>query len=186
MIPAEGTAATVERREDGMVRHLLIVRHAKSDWGDPSLADHDRLLAPRGIRALDRMRGHLADGPQPSLVLCSSARRTVDTLGGIRAALPDDVEVRVLTELYGASGASLLDRLRTVDDDVSTAMLVGHNPSVHDLTLTLVGGGDLELRSWMAGKFPTGAIATLSFESTWAALRPADARLDGFFTPRRG
>ena len=168
------------------MRRIVIVRHAKSDWSDESLADHERPLAPRGIDALARMRDHLGAGRPPDLVLCSSARRTVDTLDEIREAFPGDIEVLVDDALYGASSSMLVDRLRSLDDDVRGVLLVGHNPGVHDLALALAGSGDAETRTRMAAKFPTGAIATLSFESEWSDLAPGAASLDGYFTPRGG
>lgn len=171
------------------VHRIVIVRHAKSDWSDWSLTDHDRPLAPRGIKALGRMRDHLDGGTPPDLVLCSSARRTRDTLEGIRGALPDDVEIHVEDDLYDASAASLVDRLRRIDDTTRSVMLVGHNPSLHDLAVELVGdqGGPRNEanRERLVTKFPTGAIATVSFDAAWAGIDAGCADLDDFFTPRR-
>jgi phosphohistidine phosphatase len=160
-------------------KRLFLLRHAKSSWDETSLADHDRPLAPRGRRAAKLMARHLRDeGTSPSLVLCSSARRTRDTL----RLLGLGGEVRIERELYGASEDELLDRLRGVPDTVESVMLVGHNPSIQDLALRLAGGGagltDVER------KFPTGALATLTFADRWRELRPDCAELAGFVTPK--
>ena len=169
-----------------MRRYLVLVRHAKSSWDDSTLVDHDRPLAPRGENALPRMRDHLASGAhRPQVVLCSSARRTVATLEGIRAAIPDDVRVEVDHTLYDADGRELLDRLHSLDEGTTCAMLVGHNPSLQDLALRLAGAGDSDLRQQLATKLPTGAIVTLSFDSAWAELGTRGARLDDLFLPRR-
>lgn len=130
------------------------------------------------------MREHLAESVGPDVVLCSTARRAVDTLEGIRPAFPDDADVRFEEELYGAGSSLLIRRLRTVGRDVDVAMLVGHNPGLEDLAMLLVDDGDPELVARLTAKFPTGAIATLSFDRRWADLAPGDARLDGYFTPR--
>ena len=97
-------------RDDGTVhRHLVLVRHAKSSWDDPAVRDHDRPLAPRGVRALTLLGDHLGRAePAPALVLCSSARRTVDTLEGVRSSLPPLTEIRVDPRIYGASFGELL------------------------------------------------------------------------------
>ena len=93
-----------------MSRTLYLLRHAKSDWTDEQLDDHDRPLAPRGAEAVERLRRHVASaGVAPELVLCSSARRTVMTLEGL--GLPDSTVTVVEDELYGASSARLLRRL---------------------------------------------------------------------------
>ena len=131
------------------------------------------------------MREHLAGSPSTELVLCSSARRTVDTLEGIRAALPDAADVRTEDALYGASSSLLLERVRSIGDAVAGVLLIAHNPGVHGLAHSLVGDGRAESRSRLAAGFPTGAIATLSFDVSWADLDPGCAHLVDFFTPRR-
>jgi phosphohistidine phosphatase len=166
-------------------RHLLLVRHAKSAWNDPSLADHDRPLAPRGERALLRLRDHLVRAEhRPTLVLCSSSRRTVDTLDGIRAALPKGAQIKVDDELYLADADDLLGRLHGIDGDVRGAMIIGHDPGIQDLAILLVGSGDASLRERLMAKFPTGAAATLSFPGAWTDLDANAARIESFFTPR--
>ena len=163
------------------MRHLLLLRHAKSSWDDLDLSDHDRPLAPRGVRATALLSEHLRGAdPAPELVLCSSAQRTRDTLEGIRDSLPANVDVSVEDELYGASGDGLLARVRTVDDGVTCVMLIGHNPGIADLARSLVADPHP-----LSGKYPTGALATLSFGGTWRELRPGEAELAGFVTPKQ-
>jgi phosphohistidine phosphatase len=158
-------------------KRLFLLRHAKSSWDDPTLSDHERPLAPRGRKAAERMSGHLGDHDVDiSLVLCSSARRTRETVDLV--APPG--EIRVEPGLYGASADQLLDRLRHVPEEVPSVMLVGHNPAIHELAIDLAGPGtDLADR-----KFPTGALATFSFAGAWAALEPGRATLEGFVVPR--
>ena len=158
-------------------KRLLLLRHAKSSWDDPTLADHDRPLAPRGRKAAKRIGRHLrSEGITVSLVLCSSARRARETLDRVAPAGRIEVE----SELYGASADQLLDRLRRLPDDTGTVMLVGHNPAIQDLLLALVDEpGDLA-----AEKFPTGALATLAVPGPWHLLEPGQAQLTALVTPR--
>ena len=169
-----------------MRRDLLLVRHAKSAWDDLSLADHDRPLAVRGEKALRGLREYLGriEHP-PDVVLCSSARRTVDTLDGFRAVLPKQARIDVTDELYLASADTLLTRLHGLDSKVRCAMLVGHNPGLEDLALFLVGPGDTGLRAQLTAKLPTGAVVALSFDGRWTQLGAATARVDALFMPRR-
>lgn len=169
-----------------MTRQLLLVRHAKSSWGDPTLADRDRPLAPRGVAALPKMREHLVRrGTSVDLVLCSPARRTLDTLEGVRPSLPQRAHVAVEDRLYGIDALHLLERLRTLDDAVHAVMVVGHNPTLQTLGSRLAGtGGPAELTQ-LGTKFPTGAIAGLTFDGPWSELGPDRARLDDLFMPRR-
>lgn len=169
-----------------MWRRLLLVRHAKSAWDDPSLGDHDRPLAPRGVNALPRLRDHLVtSGHRPDVVLCSSARRTVDTLSGIRAALADGALVEVDEEWYLADAPTVLARLRAIDREVGCVLVVGHNPTIQDLALALGGAGDESTRGQLALKLPTGAAVTLSFDGEWGDLGSGVATVDDLFMPRR-
>ena len=173
------------RDAEGMRRHLTLVRHAKSAWTDASLADHDRPLAPRGIKALPRLRAHLTHAASPpELVLCSTSRRTVDTLDGIRDALPRHARVEMERSVYDATADALLARLRLLDGDVGSAMVIGHNPAIQDLAMLLVGAGDPVFRAQLSAKLPTGAVVTLSFDGSWDDLGVGSARLDELFMPR--
>ena len=168
-----------------MSRHLLLVRHAKSAWDDSSLTDHDRPLAPRGTNALPRLRDHvLGADHQPEMVLCSSSRRTVETLEGIRAAVPEQARVEVGREWYLASAATILERLHGIGSDVECVMVIGHNPGTQDLAVLLAGSGDADMRAQLAAKLPTGAVVTLSFDGPWANLDAGTARIDDLFMPR--
>ena len=165
------------------VRTLDLLRHAKSSWDDPGLPDHDRPLAPRGRRATQLLAEHLRrEGIGPELVLCSTARRARETFEGIAPALGDDVEVRFEAELCGASGDELLARLRTIPEAIESALLIGHNPSIQTLALRLAGSGD-ELER-VRSKYPTGALATLTFPGGWDELEPGAAELVGFVRPK--
>ncbi len=158
-------------------KRLFLLRHAKSSWDDPALADHDRPLAPRGRKAAKLIGGHLRqEGVRISLVLCSSARRARETLDRVA---PGD-ETRIERELYDASADELLERLRRVPDEVETVMLIGHNPAIQDLAVGLArASGELARQ-----KYPTGALATLTFRGPWRALEHGHAELAAFVIPR--
>ena len=162
---------------------LYLVRHAKSDWEDPALADRDRPLAARGRKAASSLAGHIErSGISPALVLCSPARRTMDTLRLISGSFRDPVEILVEDELYGASMGELLRRLRTVPAPTPSVMLIGHNPAIHELALRLAGTGD-SLKQ-LKVKFPTGAMATLAVPGPWKDLGDEPAGLLEFALPR--
>jgi phosphohistidine phosphatase len=165
------------------VKRLFLLRHAKSSWDDPSLADHDRPLAPRGRRASALIEEHLRrNRVEPVLVLCSSARRTRETLERVRPAL-GAAEVRFERELYGASCEDLLRRLRAVPDELPSVMLVGHQPVIQQLAVHLAGGGP-ELER-LRGKFPTAALATLTFAGGWSELERGGAELVAYVKPKQ-
>ena len=181
---------------------LYLVRHAKSDWEDPALADRDRPLAARGRKAAATLAGHIERSAiSPALVLCSPARRTMDTLRLISGSFRDPVEILVEDELYGAPVGELLRRLRRVPAPTQSVMLIGHNPAIHELAIALVSPGALRGASGVspgalkgasgAGslkqlkvKFPTGAMATLAVPGPWKDLGDKPADLLEFALPR--
>jgi phosphohistidine phosphatase len=95
----------------------------------------------------------------------------------------DPVKVRVERELYGASSEDLLQRLREVPDDVKSVMLVGHQPAIQELALHLAGEGS-ELEQ-MRAKFPTAALATLTFAGEWGQLGHRTAELVTYVRPKQ-
>jgi phosphohistidine phosphatase len=164
-------------------KQLFVLRHAKSSWDNPGVDDRERPLAPRGQRACKVIAEYLrANGIEPELVLCSSARRTRETLEGIAPTGKHLIE----SELYSATTGDLVDRLRRLPDDVKSVMLIGHNPAVQMLVLRLARRDReaAEARAAVERKFPTGALATLTFECGWSELEPGRARLAAFLTPK--
>ena len=167
------------------VRHLYLLRHAKSTWDEPVASDHDRSLAPRGRRAARLVADHLREAQiAPALVLCSSARRTQETLELITPALEPAPVVVVERRLYGASAGELLDRVHDISDSVPSVMVVGHNPGLEDLATALAGGGTGDASDRMAVKFPTAALAVLTATTVWRDLAPGGATLAAYVVPR--
>lgn len=171
-------------KRDPERRHIVLIRHAKSSWDDPSLADHDRPLSKRGRKALSRLRAHLDTlGLRADVVMCSSSVRTRETLDGMRPALGRKARVVSDSVLYGADAEQLLSELRRLDKDVDTVILIGHNPGIADLVDVLAG--DRATGRAVLDTFPTAAVAVLSMAGPWDALQPGTASLESFWAPRQ-
>ncbi len=164
---------------------LYLFRHAKSAWDDPSLADVDRPLAPRGERAAPAMATYMStQGLQPDLVLCSAARRTRDTWA-LMAGTLGQPRTTYLEEIYEAEAPALAAAIRRAPADARRLMLIGHNPGLQDLSLSLIGSGDRAGRKALAEKFPTAALAVIDFDiETWRDLAPATGGLTLFMIPK--
>ena len=163
---------------------LYLLRHAKSSWADRALPDRERPLAPRGRRDANRIAKHLVQlGVEPELVLCSSAKRTRETLELVRSALGATATVRLEEDLYAASSQELLERIRRVSEPVASVLLIGHNPGLQDLAVLLASSGAGSER--LEAKFPTAALATLTLPQTpWSELSPGDAVLTAYVVPK--
>jgi phosphohistidine phosphatase len=170
-------------------KRLFVLRHAKSSWNERGLEDHDRPLSPRGGRATELLADHLrAEDIRPALILCSSARRARETLeGAVIEGAGTPGEVRIEPELYGATANELIERLRRVSPGTSSVMLLGHNPGLQALVSTLAARESPAGAGWLDAvgeKFPTGALATLTFTCAWSRLGPGGAELTGFVRPK--
>jgi phosphohistidine phosphatase len=163
---------------------LWVMRHGKSSWDEPGLADHDRPLARRGRRAAAAMGAFLASRPEPiNLVLCSTARRAAATVEGL--GLPDDVPVVLEDGLYGAGADEILERLALLEIERRTVLLVGHNPALEDLVHLLEGHGSAKPRRLLARGLKTGCLAELELEATsWSGIAPGHATLAAFTRPK--
>jgi phosphohistidine phosphatase len=169
------------------VKTVLLLRHAKSAWGDAGVTDHDRPLNPRGKRAAEVMANYLvAKAPRPDLILCSTATRTRQTLAALMERQPPPTPPVVFESgLYLASEDALLDRLRALPGTIGTVLMIGHNDGMGQLANALAAHGRAALLASLRNGFPTGALAVLTIEvERWTALQTGAATLSAFARPR--
>lgn len=182
-----GRALTSHGNQIGMwlnlvrMRTLVLMRHAKSAYPD-GVADHERPLADRGIREAGLAGEWLQENvPAIDAVLCSSAVRTRQTLARTGVAAPAEF----LDRLYGASPGAVIDEINKVGADVTTLLVVGHEPTTSHLALGLAGpGSDRGAAEQIGLKYPTSAIAVLRVPGPWNGLQINGAELVSFHVPR--
>ena len=170
------------------MRHLYLLRHAKSAWDTPGRGDKQRPLAPRGRKACGSLGRLLAKlDPAPDQVLCSTAVRARQTWEACAEAGGIDWPVDLRDDLYLASADQLLRIVRRSSDRHRALLVVGHNPGMEEFARALAGpDSGRAVLARLAEKYPTGGFA--GFEVTgddWAALDFGTARLVTFETPKR-
>ena len=166
---------------------LTLLRHAKSSWDVPDLSDHERQLTKRGTKAAKRIARYITENDLiPDLILCSDAIRTRATLALILACFDRPAPHTIVTEeLYLAAPDDILRIIKRETGDARHVMVIGHNPGLHALALSLPGTGPVEALTQLAMKFPTAALAHISFDiSDWAAVGPATGTLEHYVMPR--
>ena len=161
---------------------LFLLRHAKSDWSDPGLADIERPLNPRGRGAARAMGRYLAGRSRIDEVWASPAVRVAETIDGLRASFEDLPPTQIVERLYAARAETLLEVLHRADCE--RLLLVAHNPGLENLAMLLTRDCESEARRRLAGKYPTAALAEISFDCKWQDLDAGRARLEGFTRPR--
>lgn len=159
-----------------MTRTLILMRHAKSDWGSPGLADHDRQLNERGMRDAPALGGWLRmNGYLPDQVLCSTARRTRQTLDGLGLGAP----AVFLPALYHADPDILQHALQQAQGH--TVLMLGHNPGIATFAAELLHDAPDHPRF---DDYPTCATLVADFEiDSWADLSLGTGRALDFVIP---
>lgn len=166
------------------MKTLLLMRHGKSSWDEASLADFERPLAKRGVKASKRIGRELASRRWvPTLVLVSPAARTQQTWDLVAAELPEAPTVIAVESLYDATPEELLAELNGADETAETLLVIGHNPGLQNLALAIAdNGSDGAALARLGEKFPTAAVARFVVEDRWQAL--SEARLTDFLRPK--
>jgi phosphohistidine phosphatase len=169
------------------MHQLLLMRHAKSLWDDPTVTDHARPLNARGRQSAAAMRVAIRDlGLAPDIVLVSSSRRTLQTLEAL-SPWEETPLIEPMNTLYLATAPTLLQVVQGVADTVRSILLLAHNPGLHDLALELAGSEET-LRNGshrrLADGFPTAALAEYAVTGPWSSLSARTARLQRFLTPK--
>lgn len=177
----------IERPGAGPLRRLVVLRHAKSARPE-GVTDHERPLAARGEGDAPAAGRALADADcLPGLALCSTAVRARRTWELAAAQWGTPPPVRHDPRLYHGEATDLLAVIHEVPAEVETLLLVGHNPGLEELVLTLAGDGLDDTLDRVAAKFPTSAIAVLSWRgAAWRDLAPGAALLTSLTVPRGG
>jgi phosphohistidine phosphatase len=173
------------------VRRLILLRHAKSSWDQPSLSDAERPLSKRGEHSAPLIGQLLAsEGYVPERILCSTAKRAVQTAQYILDAFGRKPAYQELDELYMATPR---DILMTVADNAGTAktiLVIGHNPGLDDLATWLINDSKAKDAARLRDKFPTAAAAVIDLPvDNWRDLSDSttvnwSGRLIRFATPR--
>jgi len=163
-----------------MAKTLYLVRHANSSWAEMHLSDFDRPLNKRGLHDAPMMGNRLRKrGVKPEIILCSPAERTRQTAELLIREFGGTMEmVQFDDRIYEASPETLLELIRTLPDTCSSAMLIGHNPSIGYLVHQLSETG--------IERMPTCAIANLEVETgNWKNIDSCPIRLVDFYYPKR-
>ena len=160
-----------------MTRRLILMRHAKSSWGDPAQDDHERPLNGRGRRSAEALGAWLkAENILPDQILVSSAERTVETCERLNL----EHEKTVLDALYHASPEVMMRVLKLATGQC--VLMLGHNPGIAWLARDLVARAPDHPRF---SDYPTGATLVVDFAiESWGELKPGSGKAAKFITPR--
>lgn len=168
------------------MKTLMLLRHAKSSWDDPDLADIDRPLAQRGRKAAPKMAAFMKkQGWSPALVLVSPAKRAQQTWAAMAESFPDATVVTV-DAIYPGEPHALAGVLADVAGDVPSVMMIGHNPGLETYAEQLARRSSNGTLDRLLAKFPTAALAVYQIEDNldWPTAATHGGKLVAFVRPR--
>jgi len=169
------------------MKRLSILRHAKSSWDDPSLADFNRPLNDRGWKAARRMGRELKRrGMHFDYCVASTAARVRETLDGLFEGYGNpDFEIRFEPRIYEATTAVLMDVVCGLPESASAPLVVGHNPGLHRLILELTNDDDDGMRDRVSDNLPTAALAQIQLSvRRWTDVEPGIGEIAELIFPK--
>lgn len=161
------------------MKYLYLIRHGKSDWHTDHATDKERPLNSRGREDAHKIGDYLKRASvHPDRVLCSSAQRTLQTLGILTDAAGWRSEVNIEEALYLADPADVIRMIRSQPAGIDTLAIVGHQPFTGLVASLLLGNRHLEV--------PTACVIGIEFDATdWDGVINEQGRLLMHLLPRR-
>jgi phosphohistidine phosphatase len=162
------------------MKTLILVRHAKSSWDEPHLADYERKLNNRGLRDAPFMGAKIKEkNVKPDLILSSPAVRAFKTACFFAEALDYPIENIVKKELiYEKGPRDILNMINQQDDNLQTIMLFGHNPDLSTLTHYLC--------DFTEGNLPTCGTVCIDFNTdSWVNVGDEKGKLRFYENPKK-
>ncbi len=168
------------------MKRLCLLRHAKSDWGDPMKDDFDRPINTRGARTARFMAGYIANSPyRPDAILCSTAARARETCAPLTEALGGSVPVIYRDALYHAMPDVMREEIRRAPADAETLLVIGHNPGLVLLAMALADDPEDETALRVAHGVPTGGFIVFELDvDDWQQIADTSGRTAFFGRPR--
>jgi phosphohistidine phosphatase len=164
------------------MKHVLLLRHAKSSWDEPGLDDFDRPLAKRGMKDAPRMGAFVKkSGLVPDLIISSTAKRAKQTsrLFSESAGI-ENRDIQWEEDFYFGSAFDYLEAVQRSSGDLETIMLVGHNPKIEEAVSLLCS----DQRSYPV-RMPTAALVCVEHPAMkWSQLKEGTARIKWMVIPK--
>lgn len=166
---------------DLCMKTLFLLRHAKSDWANSGMSDHERPLNSRGQKEAPLIGNHLKnEGILPDLWLSSTAKRAEQTILAVANVLSYNKSVIQFDEkLYDFSFPPYVDVLKSCDSVHNSILLVAHNPSLEEFASFLIGD------DWERYEIPTAGLLKFDLAiQNWVEIKKGCGKMHWFITPK--
>lgn len=163
------------------MKKFILIRHAQAQLEQYGHIDKDRPITIVGMQELeairDKISGKLAG---VTLVVCSNAKRTRQTLDGLRSLLPSNLEIIYDDDLYNANAEIVLQKIQNVRENHEGVIIISHNPGLSDLINRMHAPQGISLPKVM----PTcGILVGESLVESWTQISPHNTQIKNFIIP---
>lgn len=158
-------------------RHIILLRHGKSDWDSSAKTDHDRPLAKRGKQDSSRMGRYLTSiDSKPDYIMCSTAIRAVKTCKRASKSGKWKAPIELSGNLYVPTTEAVFQAIQNAPDTCNTLLIVGHEPTWSTMVRLLTGA---------VAAMPTAAAACMEVTiDNWSQVEPGCGVLRWLVTPK--
>jgi phosphohistidine phosphatase len=167
------------------MRRLMLLRHAKTERAEAGQRDRDRKLMKRGRDDAPVIGAYMAHhGFVPDLALVSPATRTQETWALVAPCFAEAPRMATDERIYNVTTRQLFEVVAETKA-AKALLLIGHNPSFHELAVQMIASGDVNLREQLNEGLPTSGLVVVDLPiDDWSQLHPRAGRLERFVTPR--
>jgi len=168
------------------MRRLYLLRHAKTEPGEPGKPDRSRALVERGQKDAAKLGAYLmSHALMPDRVILSPAARVQQTWKYMASAMRKAPPAATADIIYDAGASDIFDVIVDTPAEVPALMIIGHNPTLHEAAVRLVASGDIDTRERLREGLPTSGLVVIDFAfDEWTKLHPQSGRLERFVTPK--
>ena len=165
-----------------MKRTLVLMRHAKSDWSNPSLGDSERTLNRRGRNDAPLVGNFMYDLiGTPDQIICSDAVRARETAKLVAESLKYKQNIIIEPQLYDSYPSVYLKVISNVTDNVKTLLIVGHNPIIEQLISILSANRPKDMSDHMS---TAGVVCFTTVDYSWSDIEPGVWDMKWLATPK--
>ena len=173
------TYKTLTERRNNIMKTLLILRHAKTEKEAPK-GDRERALTERGEKDAAFIAARVAELPGcPQSIVASGAKRARQTADIVASNIGFTTSITIEDDIYAADVDTLLEVIRRFPNTLNCVLLVGHNPGLEALGVTLTGMADPDFH------LPTAGLLHIELDiEEWHGVQPGVGHIVGFYTPK--
>ncbi len=175
-------------KKNESVKRLYLLRHSKAGQTNKKLTDdHERPLTQKGVELCKHIADNLKElGDLPELILSSTSRRTKETAEHLFAYLGQDVPIEYSPKLYLAGVDDIYDQVRSMDDTLNRALILGHNPGLQMFCMHVAGSGSKRMYRELKNQFPPGTLVAFDLNiDSWLEVKANAGKLYAYANPKK-